>query len=147
MRRHALGTDPFLAERAPTMAFYIQLTFLLFSALFGLVAGSGRWAIESDGAALDFLLRSWVWPQTSDLPFFLLAGVGTAFGGLLISQAYRLCEAALIAPLEYVAMPMAILWGLVVFGEWPDPVASIGILLIMGAGIYMMWRETRRARL
>lgn len=66
-------------------------------------------------------------------------------GGLLISQAYRLCEAALVAPLEYAAMPMAIFWGLLVFGEWPDPVAWIGISLILGAGIYMIWRETRNS--
>ena len=64
-------------------------------------------------------------------------------GGLLISQAYRLCEAALVAPLEYVAMPMAIFWGLTVFGDWPDTVSWIGIGFILGAGLYMVWRETR----
>jgi Predicted permeases len=134
-----------LGEKAPTMAFYIQITFLLFSLLFGLFAGSGRWAGQGEGAALEFLLRAWIWPRPEDLPFFLLAGLGTALGGLLISQAYRLCEAALVAPLEYVAMPMAILWGLAVFGEWPDGIAWIGITLILGAGIYMIWRETRNS--
>jgi drug/metabolite transporter (DMT)-like permease len=89
------------------------------------------------------LLRAWVWPSWSDWPFFLLAGLGTAIGGLLISQAYRSCEAALIAPLEYMAMPMAIFFGVVVFGEWPDPVAWIGIVLIIGAGLFMIFRETR----
>ncbi|WP_323020853.1 DMT family transporter [Pararhodobacter sp.] len=134
-----------IGERAPTMAFYIQITFLLFSVIFGLTFGSGRWAGEGEGAALEFLLRAWIWPRPEDLPFFLLAGLGTALGGLLISQAYRLCEAALVAPLEYAAMPMAIFWGLLVFGEWPDPVAWIGISLILGAGIYMIWRETRNS--
>jgi len=134
-----------LGERAVTMAFYIQITFLFFSMAFGLVAGSGQWAGHGGGAALDFLLRAWIWPRAADLPFFLFAGLGTAMGGLLISQAYRLCEAALVAPLEYVAMPMAIFWGLVVFGEWPDAIAWIGIALILGAGIYMIWRETRNS--
>jgi drug/metabolite transporter (DMT)-like permease len=54
------------------------------------------------------------------------------FGGFLISQAYRICEAALIAPLEYAAMPMAIFWGLVVFSEWPDRMAWAGICLSSG---------------
>lgn len=134
-----------LGERAVSMAFYIQITFLLFSTLFGLTAGSGRWAGPGDSASLDFLLRAWIWPRPGDLPFFLFAGLGTALGGLLISQAYRLCEAALVAPLEYVAMPMAIVWGVAVFGEWPDTVAWIGIALILGAGIYMIWRETRNS--
>lgn len=130
-------------DSAATMSFYVQITFLAFSIVFGLVTGDGRFDPGADHASLSFLLRGWVWPNWQDAPFFLLAGLGTAFGGLLISQAYRLCEAALVAPLEYVAMPMAIFWGLMVFGEWPDPIAWSGIALILGAGIYMIWRETR----
>ena len=66
-------------------------------------------------------------------------------GGLLISQAYRLCEAALVAPLEYVALPMAIVWGFAVFGDWPDPRSWAGSTLSLGAGLFMIWRETRAA--
>ncbi|MCB1361586.1 MAG: DMT family transporter, partial [Rhodobacteraceae bacterium] len=100
-----------LGESAATMAFYIQVTFISFSVVFGLAVGNGRFDPGGDGT-LSFLLREWVWPAPADLPFFALAGLGTSVGGLLISQAYRLCEAALVAPLEYVAMPMAIFWGL-----------------------------------
>jgi drug/metabolite transporter (DMT)-like permease len=62
---------------------------------------------------------------------------------LLIAHAYRLCEAGLVAPLEYVAMPMAIIWGVAVFGTWPDRTAWTGIALICGGGLYMLWREAR----
>jgi len=134
-----------LSESAVTMGFYTQMTFLTFSAGFGLLVGDGRFDPGGDSAA-SFLLREWIWPQAADWPFFLLAGFGTAVGGLLIAQAYRICEAALVAPLEYSAMPMAILWGVVIFGEWPDFVAWSGIALILGAGIYMIYRETRAAR-
>lgn len=132
-----------IRESAVTMAFYIQLTFLVFSAAFGLIAGDGRFAPES-GPVLDFLLRAWSMPQNTDLVFFLLAGFGTAFGGLMISQAYRLCEAALVAPLEYVAMPMAILWGIAIFQEWPDVISWIGMTLIVAAGLFMIYRETKK---
>ena len=64
-------------------------------------------------------------------------------GGYLISQAYRLCEAGLAAPFEYLALPMAIFWGVVVFGEWPILSSWIGIGLIMAGGLYMFLRETR----
>ncbi|HPD91482.1 MAG: DMT family transporter [Rhodobacter sp.] len=131
-------------ESAATMAFYIQLTFIAFSVVFGLAVGNGRFDPGGD-STLSFLLREWVWPAPADLPFFALAGFGTALGGLMISQAYRLCEAALVAPLEYAALPMAIFWGLTVFGDWPDAVSWIGIALILGAGIYMVLREARPA--
>lgn len=76
----------------------------------------------------------------------MASGTASAVGGLLIAQAYRLCEAGLVAPFEYVAMPMAIFWGATVFHEWPDRTAWIGITLICGGGLYMLWRETTTNR-
>jgi drug/metabolite transporter (DMT)-like permease len=133
-----------LRESAATLAFYIQITFLTFSTVVGLAIGDGRAHDTDSGAALAFLTRAWIVPPVADAPLLLLAGLGSAFGGLLISQAYRMCEAALVAPLEYAALPMAILWGFLVFGDWPDALAWAGITLIMAAGLTMVWRETRR---
>ncbi len=73
-----------------------------------------------------------------------MLGISGLFGGLFISQAYRLSEAAFAAPFEYAAMPMAILWGVTVFGTWPEATAWIGIALIIGSGLYLLWRETVR---
>jgi len=39
---------------------------------------------------------------------------------------------------------MAILWGVTVFDTWPDATAWIGIALIIGSGLYLLWRETVR---
>jgi len=57
----------------------------------------------------------------------------------------RVSEAAFVAPFEYIALPMAIVWGILVFGEWPDIVSYLGIALILGSGLYMIWRETKAA--
>ncbi len=132
-----------LKDSAATLAFYIQITLLVFSTAVGLAIGDGRLDAPGQGAALAFLTRAWIWPPVADWPLLALAGLGSAMGGLMISQAYRLCEAALVAPLEYAALPMAILWGFLVFGDWPDGVAWIGISLILAAGLTMIWRETR----
>lgn len=132
-----------LRDSAVTLAFYIQLTFLAFSLTVGLILGDGRYDGGGQAAALSFLTRAWIWPPAQDWPLLVLAGLGSTLGGLLISQAYRLCEAALVAPLEYIALPMAILWGFAVFGEWPEPLAWAGIALILSGGLYMIWSETR----
>lgn len=129
-------------DSAATMAVYMQGAFLGFSILIGLSIGDGRFD-SGTHASLSFLLRAWVWPDPHDALFFVLTGLGSATGGFLISQAYRICEAALIAPLEYAAMPMAIFWGFMIFSEWPDRMAWAGIVLIVGSGVYMIWRETR----
>lgn len=128
-------------EGAVTMSFYIQLTFLVVSGAMGLAVGDGRFAAQAD-PSMAFLLREWVWPAAADWPVLIVIGVASAVGSVLISQGYRLCEAGLVAPFEYIAMPLAIIWGVTVFGEWPDSTAWVGIGLICGGGLYMLWRET-----
>lgn len=128
-------------ETAAAMSFYIQLTFIIASGAIGLIAGNGRFDIFED-PSLQFLLRAWVWPDPANLWLLLAIGITSALGGTLISQAYKLGEAPLVAPFEYIAMPFAIFWGVFVFGDWPDAVAWGGIALIIGAGLYLLWRET-----
>jgi drug/metabolite transporter (DMT)-like permease len=111
----------------------------------GLVVGDGHLAGSAD-ASLAFLFREWIWPPVADWPWFLATGLSVAIGGLMVSQAYRMLEAALVAPFEYTAMPLAILWGVVIFGTYPDLTAAAGIALICGAGLYTLWRETVRRK-
>jgi drug/metabolite transporter (DMT)-like permease len=71
----------------------------------------------------------------------VLIGVGIGVGGFLISQAYRVAEASLVAPFEYLALPMSVVWGMLVFAEYPVPLDYAGMLLILGAGLFSVWRE------
>lgn len=132
-------------ESAATMSFYIQLTFLVVSAAMGLLFGSGQFADQSD-PSLVFLFRTWIWPEPYEYLILALTGVASAVGGFCISQAYRSSEAALVAPFEYLAMPLSVLWGILIFAEWPDFVTYLGIGLILGAGLYMIWREWQLGR-
>lgn len=132
-------------ESAATMSFYSQLTFFFVSATIGLAIGNG-WLAGHVHPDLDFLVRPWIGIDRADYVLFLLLGVTALFGVLLISQAYRLSEAAFAAPFEYVSMPMAIIWGVTVFGTWPDALAWAGISLILGSGLYLVWREARKGK-
>lgn len=129
-------------EKASTMAVYIQATFILVSCLVGLTVGDGRFA-DVENASLRFLLAPWVRPAGEDLAIMAALGACSAAGGYLISQAYRTAEAGMIAPFEYVALAMSIIWGFVVFGEVPDAVAWTGIALILASGLYLAYREAR----
>jgi drug/metabolite transporter (DMT)-like permease len=132
-------------ESAMALGFYVQLGFIVVSSAMGLWVGDGHLS-GSSNASLAFLFRPWVWPDLRDLPIFLANGLAVAAGGLMTTQAYRLCEAGLIAPFEYAGMPLAIFWGVVVFNRWPDATAWAGIALICGAGLYTLWRETIRKK-
>ncbi len=129
------------SESASTMALYIQIFFIVSSATIGLIFGDGRYA-KTDNASIDFLFRAWVWPESKDFLLMVMIGFASAVGGYLISQAYRVAQASAIAPFEYVAMPLSIMWGVLVFAEWPDAIAWLGTALIVGAGLFVFWRET-----
>lgn len=132
-------------ESAMTLNFYVQCGFILVSCGFGLVAGDGHLA-QAPGSTWEFVFRPWILPPITDWWAFVATGLAVGVGGLMMSQAYRTTEAALIAPFEYIGMPMAILWGFVVFGTLPDATAWAGIALICGAGLYTLWRETVRKK-
>jgi drug/metabolite transporter (DMT)-like permease len=132
-------------ESAVSLSFFVQCGFLVVSTTMGLTVGDGHLSGSPD-ASLAFLFREWVWPPVADWPAFLATGLSVAIGGLMVSQAYRMLEAALVAPFEYSSMPLAILWGAVIFGTFPDLTAALGIALICGAGLYTLWRETRRKK-
>lgn len=134
-----------IADKASTMAFYLQVMFIAVSAMIGLALGDGRYAGTGD-PSLDFLFREWTWIPGRDLAIIGAIGCIGACGGYLVSQAYRVSEAALIAPYEYLALITAIIWGITIFGEWPDALAWLGIAIILGSGLFVMWRETVRHR-
>ncbi len=128
-------------ESAATLSFYVHVGFIASSLVMGLVFGNGAWAASTQSGPFAFLFRAWIWPPLADWPILLTIGLVVTTGGLMISQAYRLSEAALVAPYEYIGIPMAIFWGLLVFGTWPDSITWVGIVLICGAGLYTLLRE------
>jgi S-adenosylmethionine uptake transporter len=137
-----------LGVKAPasTLAIYIQATFLLVSVLFYLVAGDGRFAEQTANPSLQFLLRAWVWPAEGDRLVILGMGVNGALIGYCLSQAYRLADAATVAPFEYIGLPLAVFWGLVIFGDLPTWEVWTGIALILASGLFVFFRERSKAR-
>lgn len=128
-------------ERASTLAFYIQLVFMVVSLGVGFAVGDGRFH-GTGNPSLDFLLVAWQWPQMPHLFLLIFVGLLSGAGAWLISQGYRLCEAGIAAPFEYVALPLSILWGILIWNEWPAILSWLGIGLIMGAGLFTVYRET-----
>ncbi len=143
---HILTRRVGATESAATLAFYALVSLGLFSAISGAFLGGGQYADHSDGV-LKFLLRAWVPVNPVDWSMLIGLGVTGVFGGFFIGQAYRLSEAAFAAPFEYVSMVLAIVWGVTIFGTRPDALGWIGIIVILGSGLYLVWRETVKGRI
>lgn len=99
---------------------------------------------DSDNPTIDFLLRAPVTMSLMDYLYILICGVSVLLLSVTSAHAYRVLEASVIAPFEYVAIPSGILWGMLIWDEWPDTSAWIGMILILIGGLYMVYREKER---
>jgi drug/metabolite transporter (DMT)-like permease len=61
-------------------------------------------------------------------------------------EAYRICEAATIAPFKYSGILWAVLFGYFVWGDIPDAFILTGGALVIASGLYILNRETQRKR-
>jgi len=137
-----LGVD----SKASALSVYIHATFVVVSLGFFVVVGDGRYAASSDDPSLQFLLRAWVWPDSADWWVIFGLGLNAAIIGYCLSQAYRLADAATVAPFEYLGLPLAVFWGWIIFADLPLFEVWIGMALILGSGIFVFVREKQKAR-
>ncbi|MEM1382834.1 MAG: DMT family transporter [Pseudomonadota bacterium] len=132
--------------KASALAVHIQGMFVVVSLGFFLVAGDGHFAKGVENESLRFLLRAWTWPEGTDLYLMMGLGLNAAVIGYSLSQAYRLADAATVAPFEYIGLPLAVLWGWLVWGELPGATVTVGIVLIIGSGLFVFLRERQKQR-
>lgn len=133
-------------SKASALSVYIQGTFLIVSIGFYLVAGDGHFVEGVDNPSLLFLLRAWVWPQDGDWGPLIGLGLNAAIIGYCVSQAYRMTDAATLAPFEYAGLPLAVLWGWFFWSDLPDLTIWIGMALIIGSGLFVFLREKQKSR-
>lgn len=83
------------------------------------------------------------WPVAGLLVATVLASVIAYFA---ITVAARTGEISAVMPFRYSRLIFAILLGLMFFDEVPDAMTLLGAALIVGAGLFSLWRETVRRR-
>lgn len=92
-------------------------------------------------------LEEWVTPSLRHLLLLLGAGFFLIFGHFFIFMAYRTGPTGVVAPFYYCFTVWAVLSGLFVFGELPNTLARLGILLVVGSGLTIVLLDERRRRL
>ncbi|MDF2231330.1 DMT family transporter [Albimonas sp. CAU 1670] len=99
------------------------------------------------GALLASLVVPFHWstPSWQDGIVMGLFGVIGGCGHMLMILALRRASASTIAPISYLGLVFSAIWGLVVFGQFPDGWTVVGAVVVVGAGLYVWWRERVRA--
>lgn len=87
----------------------------------------------------------WVPLRSTDAWLILGVGIAGALGQYAITEAFRLGEASLIAPLEYTALLWGVILDATLWGVLPDSVTWLGAAIIIASGLYLLHRERLRA--
>lgn len=83
----------------------------------------------------------WVRPTWPALFVLAVIGIVSIVGSILLNRALQLAPASVIAPFQYAGIIWAILLGYTAFGDVPDLTLIAGALIIIGAGMFILWRE------
>jgi len=114
-------------DRSETTAIYTYVVALV--VMTPLVPGS-----------FDFSLS----PGAGDWLAFVLIGLVGGIRHYCSIKAYALAPASIIAPFNYTELLGATLVGAIVFGSTPDGATWLGALVIIAAGLYLVYSERRR---
>ncbi|PWW01989.1 EamA domain-containing membrane protein RarD [Hoeflea marina] len=97
------------------------------------------------GAALSLFLVPFVWitPAPEDLWLFAAIAVFGTAGMTMITQAFRLAPAVVVAPLDYSAIIWATILGWLFWNEIPDALTFAGAAIIIASGVFIIVREHR----
>lgn len=105
----------------PVMAFYMNLMIL--------------------PAALPFAWGDWVWPKLEQLPWVLAVGIFGTLAHLCLARAMSNADASLVGPVDFMRLPIAALFGWILFRETSDVWTWTGAVIIVVACLVIARRE------
>jgi len=92
-------------------------------------------------AGLATIPMGWIMPNFQDFILLALIGVTGGSANLLLTQSYKLSEVSLVAPLKYLALIFAIVFGYLIWNEIPTVKTLIGASLVVLASLIIFRRE------
>jgi drug/metabolite transporter (DMT)-like permease len=90
---------------------------------------------------LSTIVLGWRMPDASDFTLLALIGILGGIGQILMTQSYRYADTSIIAPFDYTTMIFAVLIGWFAFGDLPSLAVTLGAVVVISAGIFVVWRE------
>ena len=92
-------------------------------------------------AGLFTISMGWKMPDLKDFILLALIGVTGGSANLFLTQSYKLSEVSLVAPLKYLSLVFAVIFGYLIWNEVPTFKTLIGASLVIFASLIIFRRE------
>lgn len=130
-------------DSSATMAYYSSLVYLVAAFVLSplaIVVGE----MPDAHPSIAFLFHAWTMPTLLD--WVIISGLGLVWAGgmYFIARAYSAAQASVVAPFEYISLPINVMWGLVIWHEIPTLITLAGALLTLSSGMYILYQEQKQ---
>jgi drug/metabolite transporter (DMT)-like permease len=98
------------------------------------------------GEMLDLPVLKSLTPSAAQWQLLIGIGLVGTLAHLLMTWSLRFAPSATLAPMQYLEIPFATLLGFLIFDDLPNPLASVGIIITIASGLYIIQRERAMAR-
>lgn len=78
------------------------------------------------------------------LALLVILGSISGYAHLIVVRAFRMAPLSVLAPFQYFEIIAATILGYALFNDFPTVSKWVGILIIVGSGLFILWREQRR---
>ena len=129
-------------DSSATMAYFSSQIYLVLALLLvplPIIAGE----MPDAHPSIAFVMRTWSWPTLIDLGIMVGLGFIWAAWMYFLARAYSLAQASVIAPFEYLSLPINILWGFLFWQEVPTIMTLVGAALTLASGLFVFYRERK----
>lgn len=122
---------------------FMYLVTAILCGILGLFFGDG--SLDSpERIGIQFLTRAWSFSSISTMGYLIVISIVGTLAFLLLTAAYRISDPATITPFEYFGLLTTIVCGYLFWGDILSPKETIGMLLIVGSGMFLFYRENMK---
>ena len=100
-------------------------------------------SISSSIIALMTFPFGWVMPSPMFILYLVGAGICGGIAQILLTESYRYADMSVVAPFEYTSLIFSVIIGFVFFGDVPTWFMLAGGLIVVGSGLFIIYREHR----
>jgi len=87
---------------------------------------------------------AWIAPTAKGLLLFALIGITSGIGHFSTIKALEYAPASLVAPFAYIQLLWVSILGVVVFGDFPDPLTLVGMGIVVAGGLLVAASHRRK---
>ena len=87
-------------------------------------------------------LPQWAWPGMRDLPWVIALGVVGLTAHYCMTRAFRIADAMVVVPIDFLRLPLIAVVGMLFYGESPDLSILLGAAVIFAGTFYSIRRES-----